>query len=186
MPRRTIGLLITLAFGLLVAPLVADAQPVGKVYRIGYLALGVSPTASVPYQGLEAFREAVPAASHVAAVHPRSNPASPSLPGLGALTFFIRETEAAAKALGVQLTSVELGRDPRGWDHAFQAMVSDGIAALFVHQNPGFFANRAYLAELAARHRLPTMYQVREYVEAGGLMAYGPNIEAADRRVATY
>src|SRR5437016_2471885 len=42
---------------------------------------------------LELLREAVPAASHVAAVHPRSNPASPSLPGLGALTFFIRETE---------------------------------------------------------------------------------------------
>jgi len=291
MTRCRIGLLITLAFGLLVAPLVADAQLVGKVYRIGYLAVGVSPTPSVPYQGLEAFRlalrdlgyvegrnllmeyrwgelksdtlpalaaelvrlqvdlivvpdtpaavaaknatqtipivvkifdpvgsglvaslsrpggnvtgmsvmeaelwpkrlellrEAVPAASHVAAVHPPSNPASPSLPGLGALTFFIRETEAAAKALGVKLTSVELGRDPRGWDHAFQAMVSDGIAALFVHQNPGFFANRAYLAELAARHRLPTMYQVREYVEAGGLMAYGPNIEEADRRVATY
>jgi putative ABC transport system substrate-binding protein len=291
MTRRTLGLLITLALSCLVAPLVADAQPVGKVYRIGYLALGVSPTPSVPYQGLEAFRlalrdlgyvegrnllmeyrwgelksdtlpalaaelvrlqvdlivvpdtpaavaakhatqtipivvkifdpvgsglvaslsrpggnvtgmsvmetdlrpkrlellrGAVPAASHVAAVHPPSNPASPSLPGLGALTFFIRETEAAAKALGVKLTSVELGRDPREWDHAFQAMVSDGIAALFVHQNPGFFANRAYLAELAARHRLPTMYQAREYVEAGGLMAYGPNIEEADRRVATY
>src|SRR5438093_7592745 len=59
MPRRTIGLLITLAFGLLVAPLVADAQPVGKLSRIGYLALGVSPTASVPYQGLEAFRLAL-------------------------------------------------------------------------------------------------------------------------------
>jgi putative tryptophan/tyrosine transport system substrate-binding protein len=287
----TVGLLMTVALGVLVVSLAAAAPSAGKVYRIGYLALGLSPTPSAPYQGLEAFRlalrdlgyvegqnlrieyrwgelksdtlpalatelvslqvdlivvpdtpaaraaknatqtipivvkifdpvgsglvaslsrpdgnvtgmsvmetdlwpkrlellrEAVPSASHVAAVHPPSNPAAPSLPGLGSLTFFLRETEAAAKALGVQLTSVELGREPRGWDHSFQAMVKDEIAALFVHQNPVFFANRAYLAELAARHRLPTMYQAREYVEAGGLMAYGPNIEDADRCVATY
>jgi putative tryptophan/tyrosine transport system substrate-binding protein len=287
MKRRIIELLVTLALGFLATPLTAAAQPVGKVYRIGYLAVGLSPTPSAPYQGLEAFRlalrdlgyvegrnllmeyrrgelkretlpalaaelvrlqvdlivvsdtpaalaakhatqtipivvkifdpvgsglvasfsqpsgnvtglsvmgielwpkrlellrEAVPAASHVAAVHQlRMTPAGASL-----IASAIRETEAAAKALGVKLTRIALQEDPKEWDHAFQEMVSDGIAALLVVQSPEFFVNRARLAELAARHRLPTMSQDREYVEAGGLMAYGPNIEDADRRVATY
>jgi putative ABC transport system substrate-binding protein len=289
MTRRLIGLLVTLALGLLVAPLTAEAQPVGKVDRIGYLAVGLPPTPSVPYQSLDAFRlalrdlgyvegrnlrmeyrwgelkpetlsalaaelvslqvdlivvtdtpaalaaknatktipivvmifdpvgsglvaslgrpggnvtgmgvmgielwpkrielfrEAVPAASPVAAVHLplKSNPAAAPL-----IASFMRETEAAAKAWGVKLTSVELGDDPREWDQAFQAMGRDGIAALLVHQAPGYFAHRAYLAELAARYRLPTMYQARGYyVEAGGLMAYGPNLDDVGRRVATY
>jgi hypothetical protein len=56
MTRRAIKLLVTLALGCLVAPLTAAAQPVGKVYRIGYLAVGLSPTPAAPYQGLEAFR----------------------------------------------------------------------------------------------------------------------------------
>jgi putative ABC transport system substrate-binding protein len=46
--------------------------------------------------------------------------------------------------------------------------------------------HRAYLAELAARHRLPAMYQARGYVEAGGLMSYGPRIDDVARRLATY
>jgi hypothetical protein len=55
----TIVLFVTLAFGLLVVPLTAAAPPVDKVYRIGYLAFGLSPTPSAPYLGLEAFRQAL-------------------------------------------------------------------------------------------------------------------------------
>jgi putative ABC transport system substrate-binding protein len=146
-------------------------RPGGNVTGLSMMGIELWP------KRLELFREIAPAASHVAAVHSGSGPL---------VAAFIRETEAAAKALGVQLTSVELEEDPKAWDHAFQAMVSDGAAALLVVQSPGFFATRARLAELAARHRLPTMYQNRGYVEAGGLMAYGPNRDDVDRRVATY
>ena len=59
MTRRLIELLVIFALGCLVAPLTAAAQPVGKVYRIVYLAVGLSPTPAAPYQGLEAFRLAL-------------------------------------------------------------------------------------------------------------------------------
>ena len=91
-----------------------------------------------------------------------------------------------AKGVGLQLTGVAIGADPREWDHAFQAMVSDGIVALLPVQSPTFFMHRAYLAELAGRHRLPAMYQNREYVEAGGLMSYGSDMDEVARRNAIY
>jgi putative tryptophan/tyrosine transport system substrate-binding protein len=59
MMLRTIGLLVTLALGFLAAPLVAETQPVGKVYGIGYLAAGLPPTLSAPYPSLDAFRLAL-------------------------------------------------------------------------------------------------------------------------------
>jgi putative ABC transport system substrate-binding protein len=65
-------------------------------------------------------------------------------------------------------------------------MVRDRVAGLFVFGDAMFSVHRARLADLAVKHRLPTMYTNRPHVEAGGLKCYGPNFADVWRRAATY
>jgi putative ABC transport system substrate-binding protein len=98
----------------------------------------------------------------------------------------IQEAQQAATALGVQLVPVDVrGGD---YDQAFSALVGQRPGALFVLAH-SFFANassRKRIIELAAKHRLPAIYEWREHVEDGGLMAYGSNQWELIRRAATY
>jgi putative ABC transport system substrate-binding protein len=97
-----------------------------------------------------------------------------------------KETGAGARLLRVQLQSVEVRRTD-DLDRAFSAMVQGRAEALFVPPiNPALFANRGHVAALAQRNRLPSMYGQREFVDAGGLMSYGPSIADAWRRAAKY
>jgi putative ABC transport system substrate-binding protein len=77
-------------------------------------------------------------------------------------------------------------RDPDAFDSAFAAMTSAHAGALLVMGDRLFRQHRSRLAELAAMSRLPTMLNVRAYVEAGGLMSYGPNPLDINRRAAVY
>jgi putative ABC transport system substrate-binding protein len=77
-------------------------------------------------------------------------------------------------------------RGPDAFDSAFAAMTRERTGGLFVPADPVFLLNRTRLAELAARHRLPAIYGLREHVEAGGLMAYAPSLADLFRRAATY
>jgi putative ABC transport system substrate-binding protein len=79
----------------------------------------------------------------------------------------------------------------RGWlvafpSIAFSEMTRERAGALTVLSNSMFFTERRRLVDLAAKSRLPTMYSVREFVDAGGLMAYGPNFADLYRRAATF
>jgi putative ABC transport system substrate-binding protein len=91
----------------------------------------------------------------------------------------------AAQALGVQLHLVEV-RGPEAFDRAFAAMTSAHAGALLVSGDALFLQHRRQLAELAAMSRLPTMYNGREFVEAGGFLSYGPSRTDTRRRAATY
>jgi putative ABC transport system substrate-binding protein len=125
---------------------------------------------------LELLKEAVPGIAHIAVL---ANPANPSTAAQ------LRETQRAAQALQVQLHLVE-GRDLQELDQAFAAIRSVPADALIVLLDPLFMSQRARLVELTAASRLPAMYGFREDVEAGALMAYGPNFPDLFRRAATY
>jgi len=85
----------------------------------------------------------------------------------------------------VQLQFVE-ARGPENFDRAFSEMTRARADALTVLSSNMFVSERRRLVDLAAKNRLPAVYNVREYVDAGGLMAYGPNLADLYRRAATY
>jgi putative ABC transport system substrate-binding protein len=125
---------------------------------------------------LEMLKEVVPKASRVAVLW---NPANPgNAPQL-------RAAEVAARTLGVRLQPLE-ARGPREIDSAFAAMTKEGASAVVVLVDVVFIDQRTRIADLAATRRLPSVYGLPEYVEAGGLMAYGPSYIANYRRAAVY
>jgi putative ABC transport system substrate-binding protein len=97
----------------------------------------------------------------------------------------LKGAEVAARALGVRLQVVG-ARGPDDFDRAFADMTRARADALTVLSTPVFFGERSRLVDLAARNRLPTMFSFREYVDAGGLMSYGPDLADMYRRSATY
>jgi putative tryptophan/tyrosine transport system substrate-binding protein len=97
----------------------------------------------------------------------------------------LQETEAAARTLGVQLHLVEV-RGSDEFERVFSTMTSARAEALIVFPSAMLFNERRRLVDLAARHRLPAMYQAREIVELGGLIAYGASIPDLIRRSATH
>jgi putative ABC transport system substrate-binding protein len=93
--------------------------------------------------------------------------------------------DAAAKQLGVQLLTVPV-RTPEDLDGAFAMMTRERAKGFLAVASPLTRAQRARLAELALKHRLPGMFGTRENVEAGGLMSYAPDLVDMTRRAATY
>jgi putative ABC transport system substrate-binding protein len=88
--------------------------------------------------------------------------------------------------LGVELQYLDVA-DPKGFETAFQAAGKGRAeAALMLVWNPILNPRRKEIADRAVRSRLPTVFREREHVQAGGLMAYGPNIPDLFRRAATY
>jgi putative ABC transport system substrate-binding protein len=97
----------------------------------------------------------------------------------------LKRAEAAARALGVRVQFVE-ARGPESFDGDFLKMSNERAGALALLGSPLFFTERRRLVDLAAKHGLPAVYPLREYVDGGGLMAYGPNVADMFRRTATY
>ena len=85
----------------------------------------------------------------------------------------MKEVETAARALSLEVDTIEI-RKAEEIAPVF-AMLKDRAGALYVVGDPLIFTNRVRISTLAAGARVPTMYNFREYVEAGGLMSYGPN-----------
>ena len=125
---------------------------------------------------LELLKETVAKVSRVSALW------NPDTPG-NALA--LNEAETAARALGVELQPLE-ARRLEVFDGAFAAMTANRAGALLVLGDVMFVTHRARLTELAAKNRLPAMYNQREFVEDGGLMSYGAKFSANFRRAATY
>jgi putative ABC transport system substrate-binding protein len=95
------------------------------------------------------------------------------------------ETRAASRKLGLQLLSLEV-KEPEGFDTAFATAIAHQVTALIVLRDPFTVRHRARIAELAQQNRLPAMYETRDFLEAGGLIAYGPNLVALYRQSAYY
>ena len=95
------------------------------------------------------------------------------------------EAEKAARRLGIKARIVEV-TDVTEYEGAFRIAKSERAQAVYVLPSPIFSAHRKRLVELAAQYRLPAAYELREYVEAGGLLSYGPNTADMYRRAASY
>jgi putative ABC transport system substrate-binding protein len=97
----------------------------------------------------------------------------------------LKEMELAAGAFAVKLQYLDI-EDPKDTATAFRAASKGRADALLVLQSPVFNSQRAQIADLAQKSRLPAAYPRREFVEDGGLMSYGVSISDLDRRAATY
>jgi putative tryptophan/tyrosine transport system substrate-binding protein len=147
------------------------ARPGGNVTGVsGYAGL------EIVAKQLELLKETVPKIRRVAIL---SNPTN------AYHQLAIREVNAQARSLGVQLQFLE-ARDPNEFDGAFAAMVKERAGALLVLSDAMLNSYGTRVADLAARSRLPAAYGVRESVEAGGLMSYGPSFLDLFRRSATF
>jgi putative ABC transport system substrate-binding protein len=137
---------------------------VTSLNRPGGNATGITTLAAeLAAKRLSLLRELVPQAASMAALikpsHPSAKPVTQSL-------------QTTARTLGVQLNVLEASSD-----HEIEAAYAalKPRAALLVATDPFFFVRRAQLVALSARHAVPTIYDSREFAEAGGLMSYGPN-----------
>jgi putative tryptophan/tyrosine transport system substrate-binding protein len=97
----------------------------------------------------------------------------------------IRDVQEAARALGQSLVVLDGGTDER-IETAFAALTPQHVAALLVGADPFFDTRRERLVALASQHRMPAIYQFREYAVAGGLMSYGTSITDMYRLVGLY
>ncbi len=146
------------------------AHPGGNVTGLSSL------TVRIEAKRLGLLREMVPSIARIAALYNMSSPANPPQ---------WREVETAARSLGLQTQLLDV-RKPEDLASAFDAATRQRADGLIVGQEGLLQANRRLIVELAAKHRLPAIYRSMEFIEAGGLMAYGPNYPDLYRRAATY
>jgi putative ABC transport system substrate-binding protein len=125
---------------------------------------------------LELIKEIVPKASQVAVLGSSTIPGNPQA---------LRETELAARVLGLQIQYLEV-RGANEIEPAFRAAAKERADAALMLQSPVFVNERRQLAELAVNFRLPVIYDRREFVDDGGLMCYGTNYVDLSHRAATY
>jgi putative ABC transport system substrate-binding protein len=145
------------------------ARPGGNI--TGVLTL---PGSSLAGKKMGLLREAVPGAARIALLAPDDpDPA---------VRAQVQETQKAASSLGITLVVVEV----RGgnYDRAFATIAAERAEALFIANSPFFMRDRKRIIELAAKHRLPAMYEWPEQVEDGGLMSYGSTLFALSQRTA--
>jgi putative ABC transport system substrate-binding protein len=125
---------------------------------------------------LELLKEIVPGLSRVAVFWNPPNPAyGPAL----------RELEEAAPTLELKLQRLEV-RVPEDFEGAFQAAIRRRAGALIAPSDPLVSNRPKVIAALALKYRLPTMMVNKEFVEAGGLLSYGPDLADSYRRAAAY
>ena len=98
---------------------------------------------------------------------------------------YLDEWRAAVPKVGAQLLFIEVSRDEE-FEPAFEKMVQERADALSITADPFHLSHVAWIIDFVAKHRLPTMYVLRENVVAGGLMSYGPSIPDLYRRAAGY
>ena len=146
------------------------ARPGGNMTGMSWLAF------ELVGKRLELLKEAVPRVSRVAIL---SNPQHPGEQRE------LRETQSTARALGMILEYHQTGT-VADFDAAYEAISKQNVNGLLVFPEGVTMANRLGIIDFAAKHRLPSMHGWKEYVEAGGLMSYGPNRGDTFRRIAVY
>jgi len=125
---------------------------------------------------LELLKEAVPRVSRVAIL---SNPQHPGEQRE------LRETQSSARAMGMTLEYYQT-RTRAEFDAAYDAIIKQSVNGLLVFPEGVTLANRMGIVDFATKRRLPSMLGWKEYVEAGGLMSYGPNRDESFKRIAVY
>ena len=146
------------------------ARPGGNVTGLS----GFAPELSV--KRLELIREVRPRAARIAVLANVANPAMAPV---------IRATESAAQQMGMKLSVVDV-RQPGELSAAFDRMTRARNDALVVTADPLLFSLQRQIIDLAARHRLPAVYEVRRFAEAGGFVSYGPLTYERFARIALY
>jgi putative ABC transport system substrate-binding protein len=149
------------------------AQPGGNVTGLSVL------STELVGKWLELLQQAVPGVRRVAALW------QPGAMDERTEKDMFKGAEVAARALGVRLQFVE-ARGPADFERAFSDMTRASAGALTVRPAPMFISERRRLVDLAAKNRLPAVYAWREFVDAGGLMSYGPTGADLYRRAAAY
>jgi len=168
----------------IVFALVPDPVALGyvdSVARPGRNITGLSSLANVQMiaKRLEPLRDTVPGVRRIAVLLDTTGSAIAVPEGLSAI-------EAAARSLRLQPLIVRVG-DAKELDRAFDTMLRDRPGALLAFAtSPLFYIQRERIAELAAKSRLPAIYESNEFVHAGGLMSYGPSYPDLMRRAAGY
>jgi putative ABC transport system substrate-binding protein len=165
----TIPILMTAAGDPLGMGLVANlARPGGNMTGFSLMA------ADIGGKRLELLAETLPGLSRVAVLWNATNPYA---------TAVFKQTQAAGQTLGIEIQPLGV----RGPDD-FPAALEDGLrsSALIVVEDPLTADYRGQIADFATRHRLPSIYGVREFVEVGGLMSYGTDLSDLYRRAARY
>jgi putative tryptophan/tyrosine transport system substrate-binding protein len=88
--------------------------------------------------------------------------------------------------LKLNLELIDAPPDPKGLERAFQTATQKQVGAIMTISTPTFFAKRKRIVELAVKHRIPAIYPLKEFVDAGGLMSYGADFDDLFRRAAVY
>jgi putative ABC transport system substrate-binding protein len=153
------------------AGLVASlARPGGNATGLSLLATELSG------KRLEVLREIIPNISRVAMLWNDTNPG---------MVLRANETQDAAAKLSVTLQSIGV-HDLIDFEPAFKAISDGGAAALLTLVDPFTRVHRKRIVDFAAQSGLPAIYEARQFVDSGGLISYGPNLLALQRRVADY
>jgi putative ABC transport system substrate-binding protein len=149
---------------------------VAGLARPGGNVTGLAVGGDLPAGRLQILKQLSPTTSRVAV------PCNAGFPGTLA---WIESAQTAARALGLAILPVE-ARSPEELERAFATAVASGADALLTLADPFTSSRQAQILALAARHRLPAIHVLREFVEAGGLASYGVDLAVLYRRAADY
>ena len=149
------------------------ARPGGNVTGITEMAPQLTP------KRLEMLKAIVPTLSRVAILW------QPGTLSEEAFKQMLKDTQATARSLGIQLQAVE-AKEVSDFDRAFAAMAKERAEALIVLVNPMFNVQRRHIIERAEKHRLPAIYEWKEFVRSGGLISYGADVQDIYRRAAGF
>ena len=146
------------------------AKPGGNLTGLGILSLELTS------KRLQLLKEAVPRLSRIAVLWNSANHGN---------ALMLREVEAASQTLGLRAQAVAVRR-PDELAAAFEAIVSTQSNGILVIEDSMLVSHGPRIVTFVARTRLPAIYAFRRFVDAGGLMSYGPNLPDSFRRAATY
>jgi putative ABC transport system substrate-binding protein len=147
------------------------ARPGGNITGLTLL------TRELTGKQLELLKEVVPTASRVGFLLDADS---------GGATARFKEYEAAARLLKISLQSLTVRRENPNFERAFQTAVKERVDAFITVRSSVFIGHRKQIADLAIKTRLPSMNELNDYVEAGGLMSYSTNTVDIYRRAAVY
>ena len=148
------------------------ARPGGNVTGVSGLA------AELNTKRLEILKDAVPKLARVGLLWPSGS-------GVGA-DLQMKELRSAAVALKLKLEEIEAQPDAKGLDSVFKTAKQTQVGAIMTISTRRFFAERKRIVELAVKYRLPAIYFQKEFVDEGGLMSYGADLNDLYRRAAVY
>jgi len=173
---KNAGITVPVVFAAVTDPL--GYNLIGSLARPGGNITGVALAVGEGFSGkwVELLKETLPKIARMAVLR---NPTHPLA------EVFLRETQAAGRALGVRLDFFE-ARDPSQLGGAVSRMEKEHTGALIVTPSPLFTSQRSLIMDFVARRRWASMFFAKEFVDAGGFMSYGPSFPDSYRRAAIY